>query len=211
MIVTVGGQKGGCGKTTISAEIAMSLALKGKLLFVDADPQRSATDFCNARREAKGDLEFTAIQLQDKAVRTEIAKLKSLFDFIVIDAGGHDSSGQRYALSVSDIYLAIFKPESLALWTLETVEKMVEEMSPVNEKLKSYSVLNLGWPSGSDNKESAEILDDSLLLTRCPVMIQRRKAFCDATGKGLSVKERTPADDKAINEIELLINFIEGK
>lgn len=209
MIITVGGQKGGCGKTTIAAELAINLSTKGRLLFVDADPQGSATDFCNARREEKDDIEFTAIQLHDKAVRTEVLKFKPDYEFIIIDAGGYDSSGQRYALSVSDIYLACFKPESLALWTLENVEKMVDEMSTANPNLKSRSLLNIGWSSGADNQESAQILIDSDIIDHCPHIIQRRKAFCDATGKGLSVSERIPKDSKAIDEIKTLISYLE--
>ena len=209
MIITVGGQKGGCGKTTIAAELAINLSTKGRLLFVDADPQASATIFCNATREEKEDIEFTAIQLLGKAVRSEVLKLKVNYDFIVIDAGGYDASGQRYALSVSDIYLACFKPESLALWTLENVEKMVDEMSTANPTLKSRSLLNIGWSSGIDNEESAQILIESDIIAHCPHVIQRRKAFCDATGKGLSVSERLPKDDKAIEEVNTLISFVE--
>jgi len=208
MIITIGGQKGGCGKTTIAAEFAMSLALQGSTLFVDADPQSSATDFCNARRDTRGELEYTAIQLKEKAVRSEVQKMQQFFKYIIIDAGGHDSSAQRYALSVADIYLAVFKPESLALWTLEAVERMVEDMLPANPILKAYSTLNMGWNSGADNTESAAILDDSELLTHCPHVIQRRKAFCDATGRGLSVRERQPRDPKAISEVNELINYL---
>lgn len=210
-VITIGGQKGGTGKTTIAAELAVNLSKDASLLFVDTDPQSSSTDFCNSRRDELPDIGFTAIQLQDKAVLTEVSKMKAHYDYVVIDAGGYDSASQRYALSISDIYISVFKPESLALWTLENVEKIIEEMSLANPALKAYSLLNLGWPSGSDNEESAEILRESELIHLLPCVIQRRKAFCDATGKGLSVIERIPKDSKAVAEIEELLNSLKGE
>ena len=71
--------------------------------------------------------------------------------------------------------------------------------------------MNLGWPSGSDNEESAEILRESELISLLPCVIQRRKAFCDATGRGLSVTERIPKDSKAVAEIEELLNSLKGE
>lgn len=209
-VITIGGQKGGTGKTTIAAELAVNLSKEANLLFVDTDPQGSSTDFCNSRRDELPDLGFTAIQLQDKAVLTEVTKLKAHYDYVIIDAGGYDTASQRYALSITDIYISVFKPESLALWTLENVEKIIEEMSLANPNLVAYSLLNLGWPSGCDNEESAEILRESEKLKLLPCVIQRRKAFCDATGKGLSVKERLPKDSKAISEINDLLKHLKG-
>ena len=46
MVYTVGGIKGGSGKTTIATNLAVMLHNKGRdVLFVDADDQETATDF----------------------------------------------------------------------------------------------------------------------------------------------------------------------
>ena len=51
-IITVGGIKGGSGKTTTAVNITISLSkLSGDVLLVDADDQESATDFTKWRNQ----------------------------------------------------------------------------------------------------------------------------------------------------------------
>ena len=208
MIITVGGQKGGTGKTTIATELVIFLSQKGNTLLVDADDQATATDFSNSRTDSLGETGYTTIQLREKALANELPKLINIYDYIIIDAGGYDSISQRYAISLSDKYLVVFKPESFALWTMEAVEEMINLSAAGNPKLKVYSCLNMGWPSGTDNDESAKLLEDSTVFSYLPHVIVRRKAFTDAGGDGLSVYERKPKDEKAQSEIKNLITSL---
>lgn len=211
MIISVGGQKGGCGKTTIASELTVYFSTKGKTLLIDADIQGSATVFCNDRRSTFGQLDFTAIQLHESAIREEALKFNEMFDYVIIDAGGYDSVSQRYAISCADIYLAVFNPQRLATSTLAHVEQMVEDIKPANPDLMALSLINLGWSSGTENDDSAEILKKSDTLSYSPSVIQRRKAFCDASSKGMSVMERKPIDLKAKAEVMDLIQVIEER
>ena len=52
MIILIGGEKGGTGKTTLSTNIAAKLALEGEdVLLVDTDKQGSASAWAATRDE----------------------------------------------------------------------------------------------------------------------------------------------------------------
>ena len=89
MIYTIGGIKGGSGKTTVATNLTVWLSSQARdVLLVDADDQETATDFTVWRSELTGgNTGYTAIQLSDSAVRTEVLKLEPKYDDIVIDTG----------------------------------------------------------------------------------------------------------------------------
>lgn len=210
MIITTGGIKGGCGKTTLATNMAVYLANAGRdVLFVDADEQGSAYQFNSQREDTKGGVTgYTMVRQVDKDVRNEILKLAPKFDDVVIDTGGRDTSSQRAALTVTDIYLVPFFPRSADVWTLGDVEKLVSEMQIVNPKLQAVSVINRADTKSQDNRDAAEILKESTIVTYLDLLITNRKAFANAFGMGLGVTELRPEDEKATAEIMELFNYL---
>lgn len=212
MVYTIGGIKGGSGKTTLSTNLAILLAQSGRdVLLIDADAQGSSADFSQMRSDNMGDIGYTAIQLNGAAVRTEVAKLRSKYQDIVIDAGGRDTTSQRAALVVSDVFVAPFIPSSFDMWTLEPVIDMVEEMSPANPSLQAFAVLNGVDAQGSEGEEAKEYINETNVLKLLDTPLGRRKAFRKAASQGLSVVEFKPADQKAIKEIKALFDALVNK
>ena len=153
MIYTIGGIKGGSGKTTVATNLTVWLSSQGRdVLLVDADDQETATDFTVWRSELTGgNTGYTAIRLSDSAVRTEVLKLEPKYDDIVIDTGGRDTASQRAALTIANVFLLPFIPRSFDIWTLEKVTALIEEVHPINPALKILAFLNRSDPRGSDN------------------------------------------------------------
>jgi chromosome partitioning protein len=213
MIITTGGIKGGSGKTTIATNLTIMLANKGfDVLLVDADDQETATDFTAWREESTGgNIGYTAVKITGDAVRTQVLKLTSKYDHIIIDTGGRDTSSQRAALSVSDVYLVPFTPRSFDIWTLRKVEILVSEIMIVSPKLKAYIFLNRADSRGADNDDAAEHLKQSEYLSYLDSPIGNRKVFSNAAASGLGVTEVKPTDEKANNELislfEKITNF----
>jgi chromosome partitioning protein len=211
MIYTIGGIKGGSGKTTVATNLAVMLALKGRdVLVVDADDQETTTDFTYWRSETLGEnkVGYTAIQLSNNAVRTEILKLRDKYDDIVIDTGGRDTTSQRAAMVVSDVYVAPFIPRSFDMWTLEKVVRLIEEMRPANPSMKAFALLNKTDSRGSDNAEAKTFLMESETITLLDVTLGHRKAFANAASKGLSIVELKPADKTANLEMEAVFDVL---
>lgn len=213
MIFTVGGIKGGTGKTTISTNLAVWLSQRGAdVLLVDADEQESASDFTAWREETKkGELGYTLVQLNGPTVRRQIEQLRPKYDHIVIDTGGRDTASQRAALFVSDVYLIPFAPRSYEIWTLSKVQALLSEIQGSRSTpLQVYSFLNKADTRGADNNEATEVLRDNEELNFVDHSIINRKAFATAASKGLSVFEMIPADDKAVTEVDALFSHVTG-
>ncbi len=211
MIITVGGIKGGSGKTTVATNLVVYLAkFGGDILLVDADEQETATDFTAWREETKNDdIGYTAVKLTGDQVRTQVAKLKDKYQYIVIDTGGRDTTSQRAALIVSDIYLLPFNPRSFDVWTVGKVEKLIQEIrSGRITELKVFAFINRADARGADNNDAAELLAASKDMEFLNLSLGNRKAFSSAASKGFSVMELIPADDKATREIKGLFDYI---
>ena len=210
MIITVGGSKGGTGKSTIACQLTVLRASEGKrVLLVDADEQQSAKLFSTQRKLHHSDLpQYSADTHLDDAVRLEIAQKRDLYDDILIDTGGRDSRSQRSSLAISDILLIPFKPRSLDLWTIEDVRKVVDLVRSVNPGLRVVSILNQADPQGTDNVDSQDMLKKAEGFEFSEVTIVNRKSFGRAMAQGLCVHELWPADHKAIHEIMALYSFV---
>jgi len=181
---------------------------KRKVLLVDADKQGTATDFSTWRTETLGDTGFTSIQLAEIAVRNEVLKLKTNYDDVVIDAGGRDTSSQRAALAVSDIYIVPFAPKSFDIWTLEQVVQLIEEMQIANPNLRSYALLNRVDYNQKDIDEAREYIKEFNLIEPLNNTLHERKAFANAAASGLAVTEYKPKNPKAIAELNNLYKEI---
>jgi chromosome partitioning protein len=210
MIIVVGGIKGGSGKTTVATNLAVIRSLSGQdVLLVDADDQESASDFSLMRNETLDDKAgFTCMKQTEKRVRTEVLRLSSKFDEIIIDTGGRDTASQRFALSIADILLIPFLPRSYDIWTLGKVRMLVEEAQGLNENLKAMCFLNRADPMGVDNDETKSILKDEKILEYVDAPMGSRKAFARAATQGLGIVELRPVDTKASEEMTRLCSIV---
>ena len=192
MIITVGGIKGGSGKSLGATNLAIMRRLAGfDALLVDADDQKSASEFV-AQREALGHGSVPCVQLVGKTVRDQVRQLAPRYSDIIIDTGGRDTASQRAALTVSDLLLLPFQPGNFDIWTLEQVEALVEDIRSVNDRLRAVAYISRGLPQGQDNAEVLKLLHASAVIEACDVILTNRKAFNNAAGDGLAVVEAAP-------------------
>jgi chromosome partitioning protein len=210
MILACGGIKGGSGKTTMATNLAAMRAGAGKdVLLVDADEQESATIFTAIRKRDQSERpQYTSIILRESQVRAEIDRMRVKYDDVIVDTGGRDTRAQRASLSLANVLLLPFNPRSLDIWTIENVEKLLEDMRTINPELRAVSFLNRADPVGSDNEDSREILSAVAGIEFAGLTIVNRKAFGKAVALGLSVMELNKPDEKATREIVALYEYI---
>lgn len=203
MILVAGGIKGGSGKSTVAVNLAIMRAGEGRdVLLVDADDQETATDFTVLRNERlNGEAGYTSVALRGKAIRTEVLRLAPKYDDIVIDSGGRDTTSQRAAMSVADVYLVPFIPRSFDVWTLERVVELVEEVQAINPDLRAFVFLNRADSRGRDNEEAVAYFREFETLEHLDAPLGNRKVFANAAAAGVAVVEYRPRNLKAVAEI----------
>jgi len=209
-IITVGSTKGGVGKTTLALNIAIARALAGRdVWLIDADRQGTASTALAIRGEAgKLPAIATAHYADGGQLRTQLLHQRGKFQDIVIDAGGRDSTALRAALVLSDLVLVPFQPRSIDVWAVADIAALVEEARAMRDGLQALAVLNMADTAGTDNEDAAAALADYPAISYLATPIRRRKSIANAAGNGMSVLEQTPRDDKAIAELNALLQAI---
>jgi chromosome partitioning protein len=143
MIVAIGGEKGGVGKTTLALHLAYLLT-KGRqdTLLVDADPQGTASIFCAARDQNDGQPRIQTVMKTGAGVARSVRDLAAKFEHIVIDTGGRDTAELRQAMLVADQVVLPINPTAFNWWTLERMDELVGEIRLQNEALQAFVLLN---------------------------------------------------------------------
>src|SRR5437016_4504105 len=100
-VITVAQQKGGAGKTTVAAHVAVALSQKGnRVAIIDIDPQGSLSHWHRIREERLGEgytgLSFAAVS--GWRVSGEVSRLSKQHDFVVIDSPPHTETEARTAI-----------------------------------------------------------------------------------------------------------------
>lgn len=207
MIVLIGSEKGGTGKTTLAVNLAALRAKHGRdVLLIDTDPQGSASFWVQTRDEEGHTPRVACVQKFGKGLQQEVRDLAKRYQDVIIDAGGRDSPELRAGLIVADVLLTPIQASQFDLWTLTRMNDLVEQVQDFNPKLKSLVVLSRAVTNKSvvDTAEAAELVKDYEAFTLCESIIRDRISYRRAISNGMGVVEYQPQDAKAIDEIKAL-------
>mgnify|MGYP000143703045 CR=1 FL=1 len=208
MIILIGSQKGGSGKSTTSVNIAALLAGKGKdVVLVDADRQSTAANWASDRDELDGIGKVHCVQKYDN-IRETLSDLKSRYEYVVVDAAGRDSKELRTGLTAADILVIPFRPSQPDLDTLPKMVELIDQAKDFNPDLKVYGLITMAPsnPMVNEAKEAQAYLSDYPDIKLLKTIIRDRKVYRDAMSEGLGVVEMKNAKAKA--EVQLLVNEV---
>jgi chromosome partitioning protein len=202
-IITVAQQKGGAGKTTLAANLAIAYARNNKkVAVVDIDPQQSLTMWHALRQELNGaDDGLAVVPVGGWKLASELDRLRRAHDIVVIDSPPHAETDARIAVRHAHLVVVPVQPSPMDVWaTRPTLELAQKERTPV------LLVLNRVPPRANVTEEMVvEINDYGARLARA--RIGNRVGFAGAMLRGLGVTELQPKG-RAAQEIRALAKEI---
>lgn len=211
MKILIGSEKGGTGKTTLAVNLAGRLAELGhSTVLVDSDQQGSAALWASRRMEAGITPIVACKQVFGSKINLEIDELAGQFDHVVVDTGGRDSVELRAAMLSADLAIVPLRPSQFDLWTLETMESLVDQVRQFNDQLRVFVAINQAPinAGASEAEEAIAALEEFEALSFGGIVLHDRAAFRKAVVQGCTVWELKPLDKKAIAEMDGFIKKV---
>ena len=117
-VISFSNQKGGSGKTTLSANLAVLWSNSGyKVAVIDADAQNSLTYWLEARKKYYGedDIGITSYNFDVRNLKEEIKQIKRKYNFIIIDSPPSITFETIQIIKASDRVFVPVQPSPLDL------------------------------------------------------------------------------------------------
>ena len=213
MIILVGGEKGGVGKTTLAVNLAAMRNRGGHdALLIDADKQASANLWASVRQDERQDAPVPCLQKRGKGLAADIRDLATRYEDVVIDAGGQDSVELRAAMTIAALALFPIQPSLFDAATLETLAELVAQAQAFNTALVAAVVINRAStnPRVKEAEEAKELIAEYRDLHLLDVVIRDRIVFRKAARNGLCVLEFQSHDPAAEAELHALYREVFG-
>lgn len=192
MIITLCGQKGGTGKTTLSFLLAETLSRAGKRVAVrDDDPQKSLTEVIEETR-ADGK---TKVELWDKGRAGD-------FDFVIVDTQPRlDSRVLQESIREADRLILPLKPSMVDIRATLPAVEMVK--ANLGKDARAFVLWNMVKPGTRISRE-LESLETMIGLPVLKGQVPERIGFTYATLQGY---EAISGEDRELLQ-RIVLEFI---
>ncbi|MBR7783665.1 ParA family protein [Undibacterium luofuense] len=215
MIIVVGAEKGGVGKTLISTNIAALAASEGvEVCLMDTDPQGSATAWARIRRSQEGLTQFPVVTIPPDPLY-ELQTIAPKFDLIVVDIGAQNYRTMEKAAILADMIIVPTGADQLEAEATLRVCSILQTMDARHKDGKvPVNILLNQMPTNAKSKEAAA-LREFFADETYPVFqseLKGRASWRNSRRAGAAMHEMTgrDADPKATAEIRAVYEEIKA-
>ncbi|MBF0435730.1 MAG: AAA family ATPase [Magnetococcales bacterium] len=200
MITVIGNLKGGCGKSTITFNLAVWLAINGRdVICFDLDPQSTLSDVNEVRMEM-GVLPELKVYRPDsnptKIMRQHVGE-------VLVDVGASNLWAMRQAIAMADRVVVPVPPSQADVWSTARFRDIVAETVAGKKAMPDVMMFINRADTHPGMREAIETQEALRTLSGVTVMDNRifqRTAYRRSFSEGRAVFE-LGADGKAGSEI----------
>ena len=202
-VIAILNQKGGVGKTTITANIGVALNKRGyRVLLVDSDSQASLRDWNEASEGELLNDDFSIIGLDRETLAKDVQVNKKGYDFVIIDGRAKAERMAGAAVKASDLVLIPVAPSALDVWGASDLVETIHARHEVTDgKPEAYFIVN-NAKEGTRLIKEVKPAVEGLGFSTLGSIIHNREAYKQTMGEGLSVY--SSSNQSCISEIEKL-------
>lgn len=191
-VITIAQQKGGAGKTTLAAHLALAWAASGHQVGVlDIDPQASLSTWFGVRQKPEGAPDIDVSAITGWRVAAEVERQARQYDMVVIDSPPHAETESRIAIRAANLVLVPVQPSPMDLWATRAILDVARQ-----EKVPALIVLNRVPPRA----KLTDLMLAHLTALGVPVAqtrIGNRVALASALAIGRGINESDPSSQAA--------------
>lgn len=198
-VIAIAQQKGGAGKSTVAASLAVALAATGqRVALLDTDPQGTLSRWWALRQAQPKATPLTFEAPSGWRVTGAIERLRRDHNMLLIDTAPHAETDSRVAIRVAGLVIVPMQPSGPDLWASEATLKLAAA-----EKRPARILFNRVPAAGKLKLQIAADLAARGLLTLGPGL-GNRTAFTTAFMQGLAVTEAAPRGAAALEMLATL-------